>query len=148
MFYFWFQDQGQGLLDEVPEGQDVPPPPPPVQDAAAAAAAAPTTADLQAMIAQAVAQALGQQSSESESEDAGDEVLDEESLILGDPVNAALATTVRVRIKEKMTQENINAKIKKYLSIPSNMEKCLTGTRVNKELWQNLPLFAKNHDKK
>ena len=59
-----FQDQGQAMLDEVPntEGQDVPPPPPPVQGSAAAVAS--TTVDLQAMTAQAVAQALGQQSSD------------------------------------------------------------------------------------
>ena len=90
-------------------------------------------------------QALGQQSSESELED---EVLNEESLIFGDPVKAALATTDRVRIKEKMTQENIDAKMKNYRSISSELEKCLTGTRLNKELWQKLPPLAKNTDKK
>ena len=36
--------------------------------------------------------------------------------------------------------------VKRDPSIPSNMEICLTGTRVNKELWMSLPLFAKNND--
>ena len=137
----------------------------------AAAPAAPSATvpsslmDIQLMIYQAVEKALRSHnqhtscSEDSEEDDSGTaelsvadagntRPLDDESLLLGEPISPALAQTVEVRVKQLMLAENITAKKTKYPTIPSNLASALVPTRINTELYTGLPLYAKTNDKR
>ena len=80
--------------------------------------------------------------------DAGDTCpLDDESLLLGEPISPALAHTVEVRVKQLTLAENITAKKTQYPTIPSNLASALVPTPINTKLYTGLPLYAKSNNK-
>lgn len=146
-FLWIFQD----ALDAEPQDSEV------HADVAAAPAAnipANLPANLEQMIAEAVSKALkANQEPEYESDSDAEmtesaDVLDDEDQSLGEAINAAVAATIELRLKNPMTAENLAAKRRKYNSIPSNLSKVLTPTKINTELYGTLPLFTKTHDKR
>lgn len=68
-------------------------------------------------------------------------ILDEECAAVGDPINAALASTIELRGKQKMTPENASVKRKKYETVH-----VLSPTKINPELYRTLPPYAKSND--
>lgn len=112
-----------------------------------------TTDQLQSLIQQAVATAAKQSDTVTEPEDEesddlnGTPCLDEE-VPTSPPVSDALADSIKLRLKQPMTQELMAVKREKYKEIPSNMVQVLRRTGINPELYSAIPVYARNNDKR